>query len=84
MVNALHYSTAVVAVDHIAILSVNAMTNGASVQCLLSKALYNDCAIAFTHSHTHSYTDGRGNHARHQPAHWEKLGSESCSRTLRH
>ena len=30
----------------------------------------------------HSYTDGRGNHARHQPAHREQLGVQSLSQGL--
>ena len=38
----------------------------------IQDALHRVC-ITFTHSHTHSYTDGRGNHARHQPAHREQL-----------
>ena len=29
-------------------------------------------AICITFSHSH--TNGRGNHARHQPAHWDQLG----------
>ena len=45
----------------------------------LSKALYNVCAL---HSHMHSYTDGRGNHARHQPAHQEQLGVQSLAQGL--
>ena len=42
---------------------------------LIQGALHRLC-IKFTHSHTHSYTDGggKGNHARHQPAHREQLG----------
>ena len=30
---------------------------------LLSKALYSDCGLTFTHSCTHSHTDSRFNHA---------------------
>ena len=44
-------------------------------------ALHRLC-IAFTHSHTHSYTDGRGNHARHQPAHREQLEVQSLAQGL--
>ena len=46
---------------------------------LYLKALYRDCAL---HSHTHSYTDGGGNHARHQPAHREQLGVQSLAQGL--
>ena len=50
----------------------------------LSKALYNLC-LSFTHSHTHTHTPTAiGCHARYQPACQEKLGSVSCSGTLRH
>ena len=38
--------------------------------------------ITATHSHTHSYTDGGGNHARHQPAHREQLGVQSLAQGL--
>ena len=38
---------------------------------LLSKAL---CNVAFTHSCTHSHTDGGVSHARRQPARQEQLG----------
>ena len=44
-------------------------------------ALHRLC-ISFTHSHTHSYTDGGGNHARHQPAHREQLGVQSLAQRL--
>ena len=36
----------------------------------------------FTHSQLHSYTDGGGNHARHQPAHLEQLGVQSFAQGL--
>ena len=39
---------------------------------LLSKVLYSSC-LTFTHSHTHSFTVGRGNHAGCQPAQREQL-----------
>ena len=44
-------------------------------------ALHRLC-ITLTHSHTHSYTDGGGNHARHQPAHREQLGVQSLAQGL--
>ena len=31
------------------------------------------------HSYTHSHTNARGNHARHQPAHQEQLGVQSLA-----
>ena len=45
---------------------------------LIQGALQRLC-ITFTHSHTHSYTNGGGNHARHQPAHREQLGVQSLA-----
>ena len=38
--------------------------------------------IIFTHSHTHSYTDTRGDHARHQPSHREQLWVQSLAQGL--
>ena len=38
--------------------------------------------ITFTHSHTHSYTDGGGNHARHQPAHRKQPGVQILAQGL--
>lgn len=32
------------------------------------------CCLTFTHSLTHSYTDGRVSHARHQPSRQDQLG----------
>ena len=43
-------------------------------------ALHRLC-ITFTHSHTHSYTDGGGNHARHH-AYREQLGVQNLSQGL--
>ena len=40
----------------------------------LSKALHRGCASHSPHSYTHSHTDARGNHARHQPVHREQFG----------
>ena len=48
---------------------------------LIQGALHRLC-LSFTHSHTHSYTDGGGNHARHQPAHREQLGVQSLAQGL--
>ena len=41
-------------------------------------ALHRLC-IKLTHSHTHSYTDGIGNHAMDQPAHRELLGVQNLA-----
>ena len=43
---------------------------------------FNPRRFTFSHSHTHSYTDGGGNHARHQPTHREQLGVQSLAQGL--
>jgi len=53
------------------------MVNGlhlysAFIDLMATKALY--ICLTFTHSHTHSYTDGGVSHARRQPARREQLG----------
>ena len=47
----------------------------------IQNALHRLC-ITFSHSHIHSYTDGGGNHARHQPAHREQLGVQNLAQGL--
>ena len=49
------------------------MVNGAFIQGALHSPI---------HTHTHSYTDGGGNHARHQTAHREQLGVQSLAQGL--
>jgi len=42
---------------------------------LMQSALQTQCiTFIYLFTYTHSYTDGRGNHARHQHAHREQLG----------
>ena len=59
------------------------MVKGAFIlySAFIRSALHRLC-ITSTHSHTHSYNDGGGNHARHQPAHWEQLGVQSLAQGL--
>ena len=48
------------------------MVNGAFIYSTFNQGALHRLCSKFTHPH--SYTDGGGNHARHQPAHREQLG----------
>ena len=65
--------------------------------CAFNHASLHRLCITFTHSQTHSYTDGRRNHARHQPSppgtiknlaeglfdtNWEPFRNPLCSKTF--
>ena len=59
------------------------MVNGAfTVYSAFNQGALHSLCITFTHSHIHSYTDGGGNHVRHQPAHREQQGVQSLAQGL--